>query len=101
MVVMDSLADLFQAYRAAQSLEAKRAAGNAIVFEAHTELWIFVRPRLDSHHDAEDVLQETFKGIFKSLPIYRGNTRSEAIGFCYRIARNKLADFYTRKGPVS
>ena len=97
MVFMDSLDDLFQAYRTAQSLEAKRAAADAIVFEAHPELWIFVRPRLDSHHDAGDLLQETFMGIFKSLPLYRGHTRSEAFGFCYRIARNRLVDYYRRK----
>ena len=94
---MDSLASMVQAYRSAQTLEAKRAASDAIIREIHPRLWHYLRPRLNSVHEAEDILQETLVGIFKSLPLFRGESSSDMSGFCFGIAKNKLNTFLARK----
>jgi len=95
---MDSLASMVQAYRSAQTLEAKRAATEAIIREMHPRLWHFLRVRLNSDHETEDVLQDTLVGIFKSLPLFRGESSSDVSGFCFGIAKHKLNTFLARKG---
>ncbi len=94
---MDSLASMVQAYRSAQTLEAKRAVTEAIIREMHPRLWAFLRARLNSEHEAEDVLQETFIGIFKNLPLFRGESSSDLSSFCFGVARHKLNTFLARK----
>jgi RNA polymerase sigma factor (sigma-70 family) len=88
---------MVQAYRSTLSLEVKRAASEAIVREIHPRLWQFLRARLNSDHEAEDLLQETFAGFFKSLPLLRGESSSDVSGYCFGIAKNKLKTFLTRK----
>jgi RNA polymerase sigma factor (sigma-70 family) len=94
---MDSLASMVQAYRSAQTLEAKRAAAEAIIREMHPRLWHYLRARLNSDHEAQDILQETLVGIFKNLPLFRGESSSDMSGFCFGIAKNKLNTFLARK----
>ena len=98
MSVMGSLAELIRDYRNAPSLQAKGAAAAAIVSEIHPSMWIFVRSRVGTNADAEDLVQEVLKGFFTGLPILRGDSSEQAWGYCYRIAFNRLGTFYKRKG---
>lgn len=51
----------------------------------------FIFGRLD-RADAEDVLQETMKGIFKGLFQIKGLSDESLFAWCYAIARNKIND---------
>jgi RNA polymerase sigma-70 factor, ECF subfamily len=55
---------------------------------------------LSSHHEAEDLAQETVKGALESLR--RGHFRGDcALGtFVHAVARNKIAEFIRRKKPA-
>jgi len=60
--------------------------------EFRERLLAFVRRRVGSAHDAEDVLQEVFLRIHANLSRLRS---SESVhGWVYRIARNAIADHY-------
>lgn len=94
-VPMIGLIKLFKGYRDATTLADREGYGNAIVQLARPHLWSYVRSRT-SQEAAEDVLQEVWAGIFKSIGRFRGSTDNEAIGFCFFIARHKAADFVRR-----
>jgi RNA polymerase sigma factor (sigma-70 family) len=46
---------------------------------------------------AEDVLQETLKGVATGMRKFEGSSNEEFWGWCYRIARNKLNDHFRKK----
>jgi len=60
--------------------------------ELHDGLFAFIRRRVDSDPDAEDILQEIFVRIHTNL---QGVKDAESIhAWVYRIARNAIADHY-------
>ena len=63
------------------------------------DLRLFVMGKVNPN-SADDVLQEPFKGILRQLEDFRGNTSREFWGFCYKIARNKVADHYDAENRV-
>lgn len=58
-------------------------------------MYRFIASRITSPHDAEDLVQEIFLAMFKSLP----NFRREALfsTWLYRIAQNHIAQFFRQK----
>jgi RNA polymerase sigma-70 factor (ECF subfamily) len=57
----------------------------------------FIRSRIRDHEAAEDVLQEVFVKIHRSLPTLRAGERLEA--WVWRITRNAIADYFRRQRP--
>lgn len=55
----------------------------------------YLRTRLPSEADVEDVLQDTFLSVFDALPLYRGEARIET--WVMAIARHEAADFYRKR----
>ncbi len=55
----------------------------------------YLRGRLASEADVEDILQDTFLSAFDSLPLYRGE--SSVITWLLSIARHEVADFYRKR----
>lgn len=67
--------------------------------ELHDGLFAFVRRRVDSDPDAEDILQEIFVRIHTKL---QGVKDAESIhAWVYRIARNAIADHYRAQKQVA
>jgi RNA polymerase sigma-70 factor (ECF subfamily) len=67
--------------------------------ELHDGLFSFVRRRVDSDPDAEDILQEIFVRIHTNL---QGVKDSESIhAWVYQIARNAIADHYRARKQVA
>lgn len=46
---------------------------------------------------AQDVLQEVLKGVTTGMKKFDGGSNEEFWGWCYRIARNKLNDYFRKK----
>jgi RNA polymerase sigma-70 factor, ECF subfamily len=61
------------------------------------ELRAFLRSRLTSASDADDVLQDVFVRVVQKLGSLRQLSRIEP--WVYQIARNAIADFYRRRAP--
>lgn len=64
----------------------------------------FVRAHLDDRLDAEDLTEEVFLRVWRSLPNYRDNG-VPFVAYLFRVARNAIIDFYRRskqeRGQVS
>lgn len=57
----------------------------------------FIRRRVPDDHIAEDLLQDTFIRIHRSLPTLRNEERLAA--WVHQIARNAVRDYYRRTAP--
>lgn len=57
----------------------------------------FIKRRVKSQEDAEDVFQDVFSQL---LEAYRGLEQIERVtGWLFRVAKNKIADLYRRRRP--
>ncbi|MEL6250803.1 MAG: sigma-70 family RNA polymerase sigma factor [Bacteroidota bacterium] len=65
-----------------------------IIEEYQAPLKAFIRSRLASEEDAEDILQEVWYQLSKNLQ--QGNIENER-AWLYRVARNKVIDSYRKK----
>jgi RNA polymerase sigma-70 factor (ECF subfamily) len=63
--------------------------------EFSTPLRNFLRVRIGSAADADDILQDVFVRVSKQLPTLRDTSKLQ--GWVYRIARNALIDHYRGK----
>jgi RNA polymerase sigma-70 factor (ECF subfamily) len=61
------------------------------------ELRAFLRSRVRSESDADDILQDVFVRVVEKIGSIRQADRIEA--WVYQIARNAVADFYRRRLP--
>lgn len=62
-------------------------------------LFGFIRKRVNSEEDAQDILQEVF---FQFIEMYRGLEKIErTTSWLYRVAKNKIVDGYRKKKEVS
>ncbi len=60
-------------------------------------LWAFIRRRVPSASDAEDILQDVFYELLEAFQMMRP---VEHIGpWLFRVARNRIADFYRGRRP--
>ncbi len=71
-------------------------AWSQLVAEYHGRLLAFARSQLGQESDAEDVVQETFVGLLKSLHSFRGEASLET--WLFQILRRRVADQYRRVG---
>lgn len=63
------------------------------------DLRMFLRARVADHAVAEDLLQEVFLKVHRSLPKLRDTERVEA--WVYQVARNAVASHFRREQPGS
>ena len=69
-----------------------------VVKDYGTRLFRFIRGRVGSDEDAEDILQEVWYQLSASVNI---EEISQISGWLYRVARNKIVDQYRKKKPDS
>lgn len=60
-------------------------------------VWSVVRKYLGNHHEAEDVVQETFAALWKSASRFNGSLAAEPT-FVGLLARRRSIDWLRRKG---
>ena len=94
---MEGALKLAKTYRVTTSLtERLRLADDLFaIIEPEMRFFMFTHTSPDA---APDVLQEALKGIATSLDRFAGNSEGEFWSWCYRIARNKLADQFRKQG---
>lgn len=79
--------------RAVQAGDA--AAWREVIERYQGRLLSFARRRLAQRSEAEDLVQETFLGLMRSLPRYDASRSLET--YLFAILRNKLNDFFRRR----
>ena len=55
----------------------------------------YLTKRLPERADAEEIMQDVFFEAIDSLPLFRGE--ATVLSWLYKIARNKVADFYRKR----
>jgi RNA polymerase sigma-70 factor (ECF subfamily) len=98
--------------RTAERRTASRAAGRKVLLtmmpdhaiiaeetwhELSEELRAFLRSRIPSDSDADDLLQDVFLRVVEKVGSLRQAGRIDS--WVYQIARNAIADFYRRRTP--
>ena len=75
----------------------KREEGVSLLFRAYaTELRRFFAFQCGSRADADDLVQETFVKIVRSIDSYRGDASLQS--WIWAVARNRLTDYFRYKG---
>lgn len=65
-------------------------------FETYqVKLFSFVLTKIDSEHDAEEIVQETFINCLRQINLFRGE--STIWTWMQSIARHEIADYYRKK----
>lgn len=90
---MDKVIDLVKTYRVTPSLDQKLLLAEEIFAVVEPDLRMFVFAAFSSPA-AEDVLQESLKAVATGLAKFDGASNEQFWGWCYRIARHKLADHF-------
>jgi RNA polymerase sigma factor (sigma-70 family) len=93
---MDDLMKLVRTYRLTGALDQRLSLADALFRMIVPDLRFFVFSAVP-HHAADDVLQETLKGIAASLKKFEGDTKNAFWAWCYRIARNKTSDYFRKE----
>jgi len=80
-----------------KNLIRKTLSGDEYAFKELTEpympmLYNYIKIKVARNEDAEDILQETMLGVWKSLDKY--STQSSFKTWAFSIAKHKIADFY-------
>lgn len=83
--------EIIALYQRGQRVE----AFNAIVRVYSERLYYHVRSLVDSHEDADDLLQEVFVKAWQALPSFRGDSR--LFTWLWRIASNETLNFLRRR----
>lgn len=90
---MNDLFKLIKTYRLTTALTDRLQLGETVFRQIEPELRFFVFGALPPP-SGEDVLQDILKAIATDLTRFKGNSLKEFWAWCYRIARNKLADHF-------
>ncbi len=72
-----------------------KEAFSALVAEYQERLYWHVRNMVKDHHDADDVLQNTFLKIYRNIKKFKGE--SKLYSWMYRIATNESITFLNNK----
>ena len=98
---MGHLSELLREFRECQSLEERFELAERIVEHVITPLTQYIHSK-GLGDGAEDVTQMTLLDLSRQLQDFRGATEREFWGWCYRIARNKIANWFREhaRGPV-
>ncbi len=75
----------------------EQLSSETIWSQLSADLRRFIRRRVPDDHIAEDLLQDTFIRIHRSLPTLRNEERLAA--WVHQIARNAVRDYYRRTAP--
>ena len=67
--------------------------------EFNHELLIYIKSKVNSSHDAEDILQDVSIKIFKSIDNLENPAAIKS--WLYRVTKNTVIDFYKKKKDVS
>jgi RNA polymerase sigma-70 factor, ECF subfamily len=59
-------------------------------------LYVYVRHRISNDYTAEDIVSESFVKAFESIKSFKGESSFKT--WVYTIARNKIIDWYRKKG---
>jgi RNA polymerase sigma-70 factor, ECF subfamily len=70
---------------------------NQIWHDFRQRLKVFIRNRVRTEHDAEDVLQDVFVKVNQKLPTLKDKERLES--WLFRLTRNTITDYYRRLRP--
>lgn len=88
--------------RMARTLQADPKASEELLADTvrkeQKSLLRFIRKRVGSDEDAEDILQEVWYQLVSTL---RSEPIDQVVSWLYRVARNRVIDWYRRKRPVS
>ena len=90
---MDKVIKLVKTYRLTPALDQKLRLADEIFASVEPDIRLFVFSAFSSPA-AEDVLQESLRAIATAMGQFDGDTTEQFYGWCYRIARNKLADHF-------
>ena len=93
---MGILSDMVNDYRAATTFEQRVAAVEKIIYEIGSELLRFACQNLN-REIAEEIYQETLLVISLNLGKYKGDSDNTFRSWCFRILRNKIANFLKEK----
>jgi RNA polymerase sigma factor (sigma-70 family) len=93
---MQDLIQLINRYRAAVSMKDQERTLGAVLEFLNPEIYLFFLARV-SDEDAQDLRSLTLTEIGKGLTKLNGETSGEAWGWCYTIARRKLAQHFEEK----
>ncbi|HLC14916.1 MAG TPA: RNA polymerase sigma factor [Thermodesulfovibrionia bacterium] len=93
MIVTDSDSKLSALVKEAK--DGSRKALEALAARFHKEVFRLVYCRVFSRHDAEDLTQEIFMQMVKSIQGLKEETRFKA--WLYRIALNRVNDFFRQR----
>jgi RNA polymerase sigma factor (sigma-70 family) len=93
---MDDLIKLVRTYRLTAGLAERLRLAEDIFRQIEPDLRVFVFSTV-THDAAKDAFQEVLKAVATSLKQFKGDTRKEFWGWCYRIARNKLSDHFRQQ----
>ena len=94
---------LIEQCRQAKDQAALHAALHELFEAVKMDLYLFVYRRA-KQSEVDDIMQEIWKAIIKSLPSFNGKTAKQFLKWCYTIAIRKVADsfdFYERMEPMS
>ncbi|WP_299129085.1 RNA polymerase sigma factor [uncultured Winogradskyella sp.] len=78
-----------------QNLKSKDAAFRELLSLYKERLYWHIRKIVISHHDADDVLQNTFIKVFRSIDKFKGD--SKLYSWLYRIATNESITHLNKK----
>ncbi|KAB1154594.1 RNA polymerase sigma factor [Tenacibaculum aiptasiae] len=78
-----------------QDQKTREVAFKHLISQYKERLYWHIRKIVISHDDADDVLQNTFIKIFKSINHFKGN--SKLYSWMYRIATNEAITFINKK----
>jgi RNA polymerase sigma factor (sigma-70 family) len=77
-------------------LESKNKEIDTTVHKEQGKLLNFINTRMPSAEDAEDVLQDVF---YEFIETAREEPLEKAVAWLYRVARNKITDWYRKRKP--
>lgn len=85
-----------------QLSEQQRHTIRTTVLKEQKRLLNFIRQRVPTEADAEDVLQDVFYQFTRSfVPSFRGESIDKATSWLFRVARNRITDLFRKKKPVT
>ena len=93
---MDSLITLISRYRKARDLEGRMHWGDKLAEAIRPRLDRYIKHRIAARW-AADAVQQTLRDVFKGLSGFDGESDSMFLGWCYVIARRRIADLLRGK----
>ena len=82
-----------------QTMEERNKEIGSVVKKERNRLFNFIRRKVNNTEDAEDILQEVFYQFSVNYNIV--DPIRDAAAWMFRVAGNKIIDFYRKKKPVS